>query len=70
MLRKAVVALAIALPFLEVAVTISSLSNLKSEFVGARPVQAQTSKGTSEELDRPFDREAITVDEEMRDERC
>jgi hypothetical protein len=70
MLGKAAVALAIALLFLGVVATIGSLSNLKSEFVGARRVQAETSKGASDESDRPLDRGAITVDEEMRDERC
>jgi len=70
MLRQAAVAFAIALPFLGVAATISSLSTMKSEFVGVPPVQAKSAKGTSEELDRPSEKGSIVIDEEMRDERC
>ena len=70
MLRKVAVALAIALPFLGVIATISSLSKLKSEFVGVQPTQAKPPNSTTEEFERPLLKSSVLTDEEMRDERC
>jgi hypothetical protein len=70
MFRKVAVALALTLPFLGVAATIASLANLKNEFVGVPPLQQRTSTSTIEELEPPFTRNPIAIDDEMRDERC
>jgi hypothetical protein len=70
MLRKIAIVVALVLPVLGVAATISSLSQMKSEFVGIHPAQAKPSSGTTmDDLDSNNVQRAVE-DDETRDERC